>query len=160
MAATQKADLSGTLGVLAAGVAPDIGVEVVDLVLRRAGRRWLLRIDIDRPGPEGVGIEQCQRFSRALEALLDEQETIPASYTLEVSSPGIDRPIETPDDVRRNTGRHVTVEAENEADGRRAYDGVLVGMDGDALVVRPGDGGEDVRVPLAEIILARQHVPF
>jgi len=157
---TQKADLSGALAALASDVASSACVEVVDLVVRRSGRRWLVRIDIDRAGTHGVDIDDCKRFSRAVEALMDENEIIPTSYTLEVSSPGIDRPICTPDDVRRNTGRRVTVESENESDGRRMHDGVLIGMDGDALVVRPEDGEDDVRVPLAEIILARQHVPF
>src|SRR5262245_6074444 len=95
---------------LAAEAAGALGLEVVEATFHRSPGGGTLRVTIDRPGPSGVGIDDCQRFSGALERLLDERDPIEASYVLEVSSPGLDRPIQTDDDVRRNTGRRLEVE--------------------------------------------------
>lgn len=140
-------------------VVRDCGCELVELVYRRGGGRWVLRVDIDRPGTAGVGIEDCQRVSRALEEVLDERDLIQGSYHLEVSSPGIDRPIRTADDVRRNAGRPVTVRFAGEDGGDRTVEGTLRGLeDGELVVVE--DGGGEVRIPMDRITLAHQQLPF
>jgi len=145
---------------LASRTALACGVELVEMHYRRAGRRWFLRLDIDRPGPEGVGIDDCQKVSRALEAVLDEEDRIPGSYTLEVSSPGIERPIRSADDIRRNTGRKVTVRA-NDDDGRPfEVNGTLEGSAGGCLLVRSDDDGSEIRIAVDRIALAHQQLPF
>ena len=88
-------------------VAASLGLEIVELVFHSQGRHSLLRIDIDRPGLPGVGISDCENLSRALDARIDELPFFDAPYELQVSSPGIDRPIKTDDDLRRNSQRHV-----------------------------------------------------
>ena len=91
---------------------------------------------------------------------MDRLDLVDHAYTLEVSSPGIDRPIRTADDVRRNTGRMVDVELREPIEGRRRLRGVLLGLDGDRLRVREGEEEPEVRVPLDLVVRACQHVPF
>lgn len=140
-------------------VLSELGLELVEVFFRRHGRRWLLRLDIDRPGPAGVGIEECQRVSHALAAALDETDLLSDSYVLEVSSPGIDRPIRTDDDVRRNTGRRVVIETGEPVDGRREFRGVLLGQEDGELRLSEEDGVE-IRIPKDGIVSAHQELPF
>lgn len=96
------------------------------------GRRGTLRLSIDKAG--GVGADDCALVSRRLSPLLDEADPIAAAYDLEVSSPGIDRPVQRPDDFRRFAGHRVRVRAE-EGLPRRRWTGTLLGLrDHDVLV--------------------------
>jgi len=135
------------------------GLEIVDLVLRRGSRRWTVRLDIDRAGTRGVTLEDCRAISRGLETALEESDPIDDSYVLEVSSPGLDRPIRTADDVRRNTGRMVVVETVDPVEGRRCFTGTLLGLAGDELLIRE-DEETEVRVPWAGVARAHPHLPF
>src|SRR5215467_11363055 len=83
---------------IAARVAASYGLEIFDVEYRREGTGMVLRIQIDRPGPaasadDSVSVEDCANVSRDLSAILDVEDVVPASYTLEVSSPGLDRPL-------------------------------------------------------------------
>lgn len=151
--------LESELRRIASTVARDHGAELVELALRGSGGRRMLRVDIDRPGAEGVGLADCQRVSQALSALLDEQELIPSAYVLEVSSPGIDRPIRSDDDIRRNTGRRVVVTAADGEKEQQLYSGLLLGRKGDDLVLRT-DAGQEVGIPLARVVKAQQEAGF
>jgi ribosome maturation factor RimP len=142
---------------LAAEVGRTLGLEIVEATFHRAPGGGALRVTIDAPGVPGVAIEDCQRFSGALERLLDEHDVIEGSYVLEVSSPGIDRPIESDDDVRRNTGRRVEIDTREPVGGSRALRGVLLGLEGDSLRLRSDDGA-DVSVPRTLIARARQEM--
>lgn len=138
-------------------VASARGLELVAAKLARAGNRWHIRLDIDRAGPVGVDLGDCQQVSEAVGAMLEERDLIPGRYVLEVSSPGIYRPIRTPDDVRRNRGRRVVVEMREPVEGRRSFRGVLLGLEDDCLRLHE-DGGAEVRIPTAGILSARQEV--
>jgi len=145
---------------LADGTARLLGVEVVDLTLRGPVRRRVLRVDIDRPGPDGVGLEDCGRLSDALGRAIEEGDVIPGSYVLEVSSPGVDRPIESDDDVRRNRGRRVdVVEVVDDGARERRVSGVLQGRDEVELTV-VDDDGRTIRIPRSRVRGVRQHVGF
>ena len=144
---------------LASRVVGEAGVELVDLVYRRSGNSSVLRLDIDRAGKAGVGIEDCQNVSRAMSAALDEKDVIPSSYQLEVSSPGIDRPIRSADDIRRNTGRRVHVLAEDSGNQRRSYRGRLLGAEKGCLLLET-DAEKPLRVPLERVVKAQQDLPF
>ena len=135
-------------------------MELVDLALRGSSRRRLLRIDIDRPGPRGVDLEDCKRVSGLLgEAIDAEGELIEGSYLLEVSSPGIDRPIRSSDDVRRNTGRRIVVTTREVAEERRSIRGLLKGQRGGALLLEDEDRNE-IEIPMENVETARQDVEF
>jgi ribosome maturation factor RimP len=154
-----KVDPAEQVRSLADPIATSLGLEIVRTTLGRAGQRWHLRVDIDRPGPAGVRLEDCETVSRLLESALDEADVLGGSYVLEVSSPGLDRPIVTDDDVRRNSGRRVVVETAEPVAGRRSFRGVLLGLEGGELRVEDDEGGE-VRLPRARILKAHQEIDF
>ena len=142
---------------LAETLAPALGLEVVEVVFHRAGRFTQVRVDIDRPGTPGVTLEDCQRMTEALGPALDATELLEPRYNLEVSSPGLDRPIRTEDDVRRNRGRRVEVDVATPVAGSRHLTGELLGMAEGALHVLL-DGGEKVLLPRENVVLARQEI--
>src|SRR4051794_41840516 len=91
---------------IAGRVAADRGLEIFDIQFRREAPGMVLRIQIDRPGAaaaaeDSVSVEDCAHVSRDLSAILDVEDVVPTAYTLEVSSPGLDRPLRRPDDYRR-----------------------------------------------------------
>jgi ribosome maturation factor RimP len=92
---------------LAAGVAEDEKVELVEASVLGPGSRKLIRITIDRDG--GISISDCERVSRALETLLDVEDMFTASYTLEVTSPGLDRPLTKMRDYERSVGKRAKI---------------------------------------------------
>jgi ribosome maturation factor RimP len=151
-------------------VARSHGLEIFDVQLRREPIGMVLRVVIDRPGTGGegtpedsVGIEDCQRVSQDLSALLDvedefgEQELHDA-YTLEVSSPGLDRALRDERDFRRFAGRMVKLVATEPIDRQTAFAGRLRGVDQGAVVLE--EGRKTHRVPLEKIKRARLDVEF
>src|SRR5688572_9166688 len=142
---------------LAAELATGLGLEVVEVAFHRAGRFTQLRVDIDRPDTPGVTLEDCRRMTEALGPALDESDLLESHYNLEVSSPGIDRPIRTDDDVRRNRGRRIAVDTRTPVAGSKHLTGELLGLADDALRLRL-DGGEEVLLPRENVVSARQEV--
>lgn len=117
------------------------GYELVDVEWVRGGGRWTLRVFIDRPG--GVGIDDCQLVSRTVDPILDAEDFIEPAYDLEVSSPGLDRPLRTPDHFRRYAGQPVHVKAfgpvagtAEGSPGRKSWTGTLEGFSDGAVLVR------------------------
>jgi len=135
-----------------------LGLEVVEVVFHSQGRHSQLRIDIDRAGMPGVGIADCEHLSRALDDRLGTADSLDTTYELQVSSPGIDRPIRSDDDIRRNTGRFVKVAFTDEAGRLREVTGTLDGRDG-AMAVRISDFRGGVSILRASIVLMKQDIP-
>lgn len=156
---TRHEELIDSLREVAQQVADDAGVELVELTLRGPSRRRLLRVDIDRAGPRGVGIDDCQRVSAALGERIDDAALLEESYLLEVSSPGLDRPIVSADDFRRNVGRRVTLTARLELEGRRRFDGVLLGLEDGRVGLLEDELGE-WRIGLDQVESVRQEIEF
>jgi len=144
---------------LALRVASDVGVELVDVALRGSSTNRALRVDIDRAGPRGVNLEDCQCVSAALGAELEARELLDSRYVLEVSSPGLDRPIRSDADFRRNTGRRVEVVTRGPQLGRTRFTGVLLGRSEGSVRIADDELGE-VRLPLEEVASTRQEVGF
>jgi ribosome maturation factor RimP len=115
----------------------DAGYELVEVEFDRQGGRWVLRIFMDREG--GVTLDDCQAVSQMLSPILDEEDFVDGSYALEVSSPGIDRPIRKPKDFERFTGEPVRLRTVTPVDGRRKFRGVLKAFS-DGLVSLECDG--------------------
>lgn len=152
-------------------VAESHGLEIFDLQFRRESIGWVLRVMVDRPwdaskGPEqpgdGVGIGDCQVVSHDFSALLDVDDALGAAlekaYTLEVSSPGLDRPLRGEEDYRRFVGRLAKMVTTTPVDGQSSFAGRLSGVD-DGLVLL-AEGKRTHRVPLAAIKRARLDVEF
>lgn len=152
-----RQQLEAELMRLARPILAEAGLELVELAIKGSGNGQVLRLSIDRAGSSGVGLQDCQRVSRELSPLLDEAESISMSYVLEVSSPGIDRPIRTADDIRRNTGRQVVVTATDETGQQRSYRGTLLGSETEQLRLAGKNEGE-IRIPWKNVVNARQDV--
>ncbi|HEY0874193.1 MAG TPA: ribosome maturation factor RimP [Vicinamibacterales bacterium] len=152
-------------------VAHSYGLEIFDVQLRRESIGNVLRVIIDRPDrgvvemPEdAVGIEDCQRVSHDLSALLDVEEdelgtvALRQQYTLEVSSPGIDRPLRHEADYRRFAGRLAKVVTTEPLDGQSAFSGRLRGVEDGRVVLE--EGRKTHRVPIDRIKRAQLAVEF
>src|SRR5262249_29971877 len=145
-------------------VAKSRGLDVWDVQARRESTGQVVRVFIDRPGPastpeERVSIEDCEQISREIGTILDVEDPLPFAYTLEVSSPGLDRPLRKPDDYRRFTGRMAKVVVAEAVDNQKAFAGRLWGVDGDAVLLE-GAKGRMHRLPLALITRGKLDVEF
>lgn len=128
-----------------------LGYELTDLEVNLSGGGGVLRLFIDQAG--GVGLEDCEKVSRAVSVLLDVEDPIPGRYDLEVSSPGLDRKLTKIEHFQRFTGETVKVQTRFPIEGRRRFRGRLVATD-DTNIVLEVDGAEH-RLPLATIDSAR-----
>lgn len=145
----QAIDKERLIGLLEPAVAA-MGFELADIDAH-FGRRGLLRLYIDRHG--GVTLDDCQRVSEQIGALLDVEDPLPGSYVLEVSSPGFDRRLRTLEHFERFKGENARVELKDARDGRRRFTGRLEGVEGsDVLLVVDG---ELTRLPFGDIAVAR-----
>ncbi|HEY7290879.1 MAG TPA: ribosome maturation factor RimP [Vicinamibacterales bacterium] len=145
-------------------VAAGYGLEVFDVQFRREAPGMVLRVQIDRPGPaasaeESVSVEDCANVSRDLSAILDVEDVLPGAYTLEVSSPGLDRPLRGAADYERFVGRRAKIVTSEQVDGQTFLRGTLAGVDGNAALV-DGDDHKRHRVPMDVIRRANLEVDF
>ena len=109
------------------------GFELVDVEIAGSQHSPTLRVYID--GPAGVNVDDCARVSRQLSALLDVEDPLPGHYTLEVSSPGLDRPLVKPEDFKRFVGETIKVKMHEPLQGRKNFSGRLVDVAADHVVV-------------------------
>jgi len=133
-----------------------LGFELVDIRWGGSARRPSLRVRIDRPDAtpgHGVTVDDCAQVSRALEPWLDAREDLPERYVLEVSSPGVDRPLLRDRDYRRFRGERVAVKGHDILAGRaRRLEGELLGLDEGSGAVRLRlPDGDEVSIPQTEI---------
>ncbi|TVQ87702.1 MAG: ribosome maturation factor RimP [Chromatiaceae bacterium] len=132
-------------------VAP-MGYEALGVEHRqRPGGSALLRVYIDHP--DGIGLEDCEAVSRQLSAALDVADPIPGHYDLEVSSPGLDRPLFTPTQIAHQVGNRARFRLAVKHDGRRRFDGEILAVD--VQQVRLLVDGEQIALPLDQIESAR-----
>ena len=149
---------------IAERVAAARGLSVWDIQSRREAGGHVVRIFIDRPGPaataeESVSIEDCEQVNREVGTILDVEDPLPFAYTLEVSSPGLDRPLRGSDDYARFAGRLAKVVVSEAVDHQKAFAGRLRGVDqGDVLLEAPN--GRVHRLPLRLITRGRLDVEF
>jgi ribosome maturation factor RimP len=104
-------------------VVDDLGLELVEVQFRREGHGWVLRLFIDKE--EGVNIDDCARVSREISTWLDVEDLIDHQYHLEVSSPGLERPLKKPADFERFSGRKARIKLREPREDRRVYTGIL-----------------------------------
>lgn len=158
-------ELLATIEALIAPILTDLGLEMADIEFKREGRDWCLRLFIDKPA--GVTLDDCVEVSREVSAILEVEDPIAAPYRLEVSSPGIDRPLKKPADFARFAGQQVKLKTRTLLDPderghrRKTFVGELLGCDGSVVRLRQSDrrGGE-VAIALAEIDQARLDPQF
>ena len=140
---------------LAAQVAGGQGVSVVDVEMTGSARKPTVRVFIDKEG--GVTLDDCERVSRGLSALLDVEDMMRSSYVLEVSSPGLDRPLRDLRDFERSVGKLARVVTKEGIDNRTFFIGRIQGVKADSVLLAVGDG-EIYELPLARISRARLEI--
>lgn len=148
----------------ASRVAESYGLDVFDVQFRREAGGMVLRVQLDRPGPaataeDSVSVDDCSKVSRDLSAVLDVEDFIPVAYILEVSSPGLDRPLRGRADFERFVGRLAKVVVREAVDGQTFFRGRLAGVEGDDTLIDAEDGRTH-RVPLAQVTRANLEVEF
>jgi ribosome maturation factor RimP len=118
-----KQNVAATVTDLLQPIFKESEVELVEVTYTKEGNEWYLRVFIDKPG--GVDIEDCQNISRIIDPLLDEKDPVPHHYTLEVSSPGLERPLKKPDDYERFRDRLANITTYVPIEGKKNFKGYL-----------------------------------
>ncbi len=143
----------------------DLGFELVDLQLAQDGHQAVLRIFIDKPG--GITLDDCVTVSRETGAILEIEDPIRSAYRLEVSSPGLDRPLKKPADFERFAGKKAKLKTQHLLDPdqrghtRKTFVGTLLGLDGDQVRLQQSDKqGGLVVIPLSELEKANLEEEF
>ena len=161
-------DIAVEVRAIAERVARSFGLNIFDVQLRRESIGWVLRVFLDGPRTdreattdptqESVNLDDCQRVSRDLSAVLDADFTFDHAYTLEVSSPGLDRPLRHLNDCRRFVGRHAKIVTREAFDGLNCVVGRITGVDDGYVIVDTGHRAH--RIPWSAVSRARLKVDF
>lgn len=141
-----KAAIDRKLADIVAPVIEDMGFELVRLRLM-GGKTHTLQIMAERPGG-GIEVDECAQISNAVSAILDVEDPLTDPYTLEVGSPGVDRPLTRMKDFEAYEGYEAKVETAELIDGRKRFRGVLAGIEGEDVLINIEDQGETVTVGL------------
>ena len=149
------ADETARVTALAEPLATALGMDLVEVQIKGSGGRRLVRVVVDRKG--GVDLGSCQALSRDLSSVLDVEDPVEGTYSLEVTSPGVDHPLRDRAAFDRVEGRPVVLER-TDSDDPQPLRGTVTAAEEDAVVLDVG--GEAVRVPYAEIRKATQALPW
>ena len=136
----------------AGSLLPAMGLELVDIQFRPEEHGWVLRIFID--SELGITVDHCADVSREVSAFLDVEDLIDHPYTLEVSSPGLERPLKSPADFSRFTGRKARIKLRMPVNGQKVFEGVIQ-QAGDASVELMLEDESTVQLPFEHIRKAR-----
>ena len=133
-----------------------LGLELVELEYKREGRQMVLRLYIDKEG--GITLDDCAAVSKEVSAVLDVEDIVPDRYTLEVSSPGLNRPLKSRADYDRHIGRLVKIKtleliADDAGNRRKTFLGELLGLDGDLIRIKLREG-QTAAIPLGDVAKA------
>jgi ribosome maturation factor RimP len=132
-------DIAAKVTQVARRVAESEGLEIVEVQLLGGGKKRMLRITIDKPA--GVSHADCELVSQQVGTILDVEDLMPGgSYTLEVSSPGVERKLRGPADFERFLGRKAKVTLREPVEDRRTWEGILAGFAGDVVTLEPSPG--------------------
>ncbi|NPV28249.1 MAG: ribosome maturation factor RimP [Firmicutes bacterium] len=150
----KKTEFYETIAKLLEPFLTDSALELIDVEYRKEGKNWFLRIFIDKPG--GVQLADCENISNFLSSRLDELDLIPHHYILEVSSPGIERPLRKPEDFLRYRGSRISLKTHNRVQGKKNFQGVLVDYLDNQVILQTDEG--DFMIPYEAISQAKLKV--
>ncbi len=152
-----KKSIETTIAKLLEPIVSEYQYETVDVEYVKEGSTWFLRVYIDKPG--GITINDCEKTSRALEAVLDEKDPIKSSYILEVSSPGLDRPLKKEADFKRAEGKLIDIKLYRPINHKKEYQGTVQGFENDRLTIITEEE-ETLSFSLQDIAIARLAIIF
>lgn len=160
--ALHKDDICGRVSAIAQPILDALRLELVEIEFKRSGREAILRLFIDKQG--GVTLDDCADVSRELSLVLDVEDFIPCAYNLEVSSPGLDRPLKTPADYERFTGRLIKVRTyepycDDDGNKRKTFLGTLEGLTDGVVRMRLTEG-QTAAIPLERVAKANLEFEF
>lgn len=150
------ADMTDQIRNLLDPILDSLGLTLWDMEFQKHGPKWLLRIYIDREA-SGVTLNDCEAVSRDLGALLDVEDIIPHAYTLEVSSPGLDRTLSKPEHFIRFSGNTVKIKTFQPLNGQKVFLGKLLGLAGGAVQIKL-ESGDVVEIPVGNVAKASLQV--
>jgi ribosome maturation factor RimP len=158
----EKIDVVARVTEMAEPLAASLGLELVEVEYRQEGRQMVLRLYIDRDG--GVTLDDCSAVSRELTEILDVEDLIQGHYNLEVSSPGLNRPLKKPSDFESHTGRLVKIRtfeplADDAGNLRKTFLGELLGLS-DSIVRLKLNEGQTASIPLGKVAKANLEFEF
>ncbi|MFC0188859.1 ribosome maturation factor RimP [Fictibacillus aquaticus] len=141
-------------------IVAEAGLELVDVEFAKEGKNWFLRVFID--SEKGVDIDECGLVSEKLSEKLDEIDPIEQPYFLEVSSPGVERPLKKPEDVKKAIGKNVHMKLYEAINGEKAFEGLLKDFDGETvtLEIKVKTAVRKVEFPYSKVASARLAVVF
>ncbi|MEE4295130.1 MAG: ribosome maturation factor RimP [Wenzhouxiangella sp.] len=145
--------VSDRLQTLLEPVIEDLGYELVGIEYQSNPKNRVVRVFIDQE-PDGIGVEDCERVSREVSALMDVEEPVPGQYTLEVSSPGVERPLFTGQHFARFVGETAAVQLAVPVNNRRRFKGIIVAADDDQVILEVD--GQRIELGIADV--ARAHL--
>ena len=149
-------NIKGKVAEVATEICQDLGYELVDVEFKKGAKHNLISIFIYKE--DGIGLDDCESVSRIIDEILDKDEDLTDPYYLEVSSPGLDRPIKTKDDYRRNLGNEVEVKLYAPIDGKKQFEGFLTSYDDENVLIKMEDG--DMTFKQKDISMMRQVIKF
>ena len=149
-------DIIDRVNGLVASYLDENGIELVDTIYRREQGGMVLRLLIDMP--QGITIAGCETLNNYLSELLDKENFIDEHYTIEISSPGLDRPLKTDRDFKRVMGSKIDVTTYEPIDLKKTHEGLLIGMDRENIVIE--SNGVSTVIPRQKIAVARRKVEF
>jgi len=131
-------------------IADGLGIEIIELSLKRASNRLIVRILVDKAG--GINIDECALINKSIGSIVEEKELIPQRYLLEVSSPGLDRPLKTKDDFQRMIGKDVEVWLQKPVDDRSFVSARVKAVSDDRVLLEDKDA---LQINIAYTAIAR-----
>ena len=137
-------------------IVEQFGFELVDVEYVKEGGTWYLRGYVDKPG--GITINDCEAVSRQFSDRMDEEDFIPDSYVMEISSPGLDRPLKKPKDFERSIGKKVEIRTYRPVDHCKEFVGTLISYDDDTVTVETE--GQNRVFDRKDIALVRLYIEF
>lgn len=138
-------------------IAEELGYDLVDIEFVKEGPNNFLRVYIHKP--DGVNLDDCQKMSQLLSSKLDEEDPISVAYYLEISSPGLDRPLKTDKDLERNLNKEIDIRLYRAFNGKKTIEGILETYDEDHITIRVGDNNI-VNIPRDKVALIKLVVKF
>lgn len=151
-----KINIQQVITELAMPIVEGLNYELVDVEFIKESANWYLRIYIDKPG--GISVDDCQAVSEKMSEILDEKDPIEQFYYLEVSSPGLERPLKTERDFIKYKGELVEVKVFQPIDGKKIFEGELIGLINDMIVIN--QGGKNIEFEKDKVTKVKRAIKF